>query len=120
MATARKPSKKSEGSTRKPRRKPATTPEEREKQLVASAMDLAEKKFRDGTASSQLICHFLKLGSSRESLEQKYLEERTKNLEAKTEAIHSEAHAEELYKNAIEAMRLYNGQEPTENIFPDD
>lgn len=80
------------------------------------AMDKAEEKLRDGTASSQLICHFLKLGSSREAKEQEFLDSRNRNLEAKTEAIHSAARIEELYQEAIDAMRLYNGKQNEEDV----
>lgn len=109
MTTRKKSSESPKKSTRKPRRRPATTPEEKEKRLIGMAMDLAEEKLADGTASSQLVCHFLKLGSSREALEQENLRERTTNLQAKTEAIHSDARIEELYKNAMDAMRVYTG-----------
>ena len=58
----------SSGSSTRMRR--ALSPEAREQQLVAMATDLAEKQLRDGTASSQVITHYLKLGSTRERLEQ--------------------------------------------------
>ena len=78
-------------------------------------MDKAEEKLRNGTASSQLICHFLKLGSTREQKELEYLDEKTKNIGAKTEALYSSAHVEELYENAINAMKVYNGYKAEED-----
>lgn len=89
--------------------KPALTPEAREKQLIALSIDLAERQLLEGTASSQVITHFLKLGSSKEQLEMK-----TKQLEqdlivAKTESLKSSKHIEELYANALEAMSRYSG-----------
>ena len=95
-----------------PRRRPATTPEGRENQLIALAVDLAEKQMRAGTASAQVISHYLKLGSTREQLEQERLSRENELLAAKAEQIASSAKIEELYKGAIDAMRSYSGQEP--------
>lgn len=91
------------------RSKPALSPEARENQLIAYATNLAEKQLREGTASSQVIVHYLKLGSSKEKLEKKLLAEQVKLAEAKTEAIQSAQRVEELYANAIKAMNVYSG-----------
>ena len=96
------------GSSRKMR--PALTPEARENQLVSLAVDLAEQQLRDGTASSQVITHYLKLGSTKERLEKEKLEEENKLLRAKTESIQSQKKVEELYLEALNAMRSYAGQ----------
>jgi hypothetical protein len=98
----------------KPQRPPATTPEGREHQLIALAMDVAEKQMREGTASSQVITQFLKLGSSRERLEQDKLAQETAWNAARIEAMASQARVEELYNEALNAMRSYAGQEPME------
>ena len=87
---------------------PAVTPEERENQMIALAMDLAEKQLRDGTASSQLISHFLKLGSQKEQVAKEKTEKEIELISAKTESYKSTAHIEELYKEAIEAMKSYS------------
>lgn len=89
--------------------RPASTPEGRENQLIALAVDLAEQQLRDGTASSQVITHYLKMGSSKEKLEREKLEEENKLLRAKTEQLQSQKHVEELYANAIKAMQRYSG-----------
>lgn len=99
--------KSSSGSTRKMR--PALTPEARELQMISLAVDLAEQQLRDGTASSQVITHYLKLGSSKEKLERERLEEENKLLRAKTEALKSQERIEEIYGNAIKAMQKYSG-----------
>lgn len=101
---------KNEESPPKPRRPPATTPEARENQLIALAVDLAEKQLIRGTASSQVIAHYLKLGSTREKKEQELLEKQKELMEAKTESIHSGKKIEELYMNALNAMRNYSGR----------
>lgn len=93
------------------RRAPATTLEAREKQLVSLAVDLAERQLSDGTATSQVITHYLKLGSTRDKLEQEILIEQKKLLVAKTEAMASSQRVEVLYKDALNAMRNYSGQE---------
>lgn len=96
-------------------RRPALTPEARENQMISLAVDLAEKQLEEGTASSQVITHFLKLGSSKERLEREKLEEENKLLRAKTENLQSQKRVEELYAEALTAMRRYSGQGEPEN-----
>lgn len=91
-------------------RRPAMTPDARENQMINLAVDLAEKQLEEGTASSQVITHFLKLGSSKERLEREKLEEENKLLRAKTENLQSQKRVEELYEEALAAMRRYSGQ----------
>ncbi len=91
------------------RRPPATTPEGRENQLIALAVDLAEKQLSEGTAASQVISHYLKLGSSRERLEQERLNNENDLLRAKKEMMESAQRIEVLYGEALEAMRSYSG-----------
>ena len=90
--------------------RPATTPEARENQLISLAVDLAEKQLIDGTASSQVITHYLKLGSTKERIEREILEKQKALIEAKTENLQSAKRIEELYTNAINAMKNYSGQ----------
>ena len=92
------------------RRAPATTPEARENQLIALAVNLAEKQLSEGTASSQVITHYLKLGSTTERIEKEILEQQKELIQAKTDSIKSAKKVEELYKNALDAMRSYTGQ----------
>lgn len=94
---------------KKPRGRPATSPEEREEELISLAVDLAEQQLRDGTASTQVIVHYLKLGSTRGIAEQKMLEKRTDLLEAQTESLQSSKKVEELYTEAMEAFQRYSG-----------
>ena len=89
--------------------RPASTPEAREKQLVAMAVDLAERQLREGTASSQVITHYLKIGSTKEQLENELKIEQKKLMEAKTQSLQSSQRIEELYKNALDAMQGYSG-----------
>ena len=89
---------------------PVLTPEAREQQMVSLAIDLAEKQLREGTASSQVITHYLKLGSSKEKLEKEILQEQKKLVVAKTSAIEAQERVETLYADAIKAMRTYTGQ----------
>lgn len=92
-----------------PRQIPARSPEARENQMIALAVDLAEKQLIEGTASAQVITHYLKLGTLKEQLEREKLEKENELLKAKTEAIQSAQRVEELYSNALEAMRKYSG-----------
>ncbi len=97
-----------------PRRPPGTTPEARENQLISAAVDLAEKQIREGTASSQVISHYLKLGSSRERLEQERIRHENELLTAKAEMMASQKKVEEMYALALVAMKSYSGQEEGE------
>lgn len=90
------------------RSSPASTSAGREAQLVSLAMDVAEEQLRNGTASSQVITHFLKLGTENAKLERERLMHENLLLQARTEQIQSTKESGELYANAIEAMRRYS------------
>lgn len=107
--------KKTPGSPLARKHVPATTPEARERQLIALAVDRAEQQLLDGTASSQVITHFLKLATEKERLEKEKLERENELLRAKTEALQAEKTKEELYRNAIAAMRRYSGYDGDED-----
>ena len=88
----------------------ANTIEGRENQLIALAIDRAEQQIRDGTASSQVLVHYLKLGSTRERVERQLLEQKMELEAVKAEAIKSQKRVEELYAGALSALRKYSGQ----------
>ncbi len=100
----------------KRRRRPARTVEARENQLIDAAVDLAEKQLSDGTASAQVITHYLKLGSTKERLEKEKLANENELLRAKTEALQSAKRIEDLYANALNAMRSYGGTKEEDNV----
>ena len=110
------PARRRSSEPKQPRHRPATTLEGRENQVVAAAIDLAERQIQEGTASSQVITHFLKLGSTREQLEQERLQHENELTRVKIEAIESQKRVEELYKEALEAMRSYAGDIPESNV----
>lgn len=91
------------------RSRPAISIEARENQLISLAVDLAEKQLREGTASSQVITHYLKLGSTKERIEKEILERQKELIEAKTKSLHSTERIEEMYAEAMDAMRMYRG-----------
>lgn len=106
-------------SKKRRRGRPATSPEVREDQVVSLAYDLAEKQLQEGTASSQVITHFLKMGTKREALEQQRLTNENKLIEEKVASLASARRVEELYSEALEAMRSYSGQaQPMEELEP--
>lgn len=94
--------------------RPALTPEARENQMISLAVDLAEQQLRDGTASSQIITHYLKLGSTKERIEREILEKQKELISAKTETLKSAKRIEELYDSAIKAMKSYSGSDRVE------
>lgn len=91
---------------------PATTPFAREQQLASMSYDLAEAQLKDGTASSQVMTHFLKMGSSREVLEQERMRHEISLMEAKKEHMQSMERQEELFAAALLAMTTYRGESP--------
>lgn len=100
---------------KKVKKRPALSPEARENQLIYYATNLAEQQLLDGTASAQVITHYLKLGSSKERLEKERLEEENKLLRAKTKAIEAGEDAKAVYESVLNAIRVYSG-----NGDPDD
>lgn len=115
MARARKAS----SSTRERVSAPGRTLEARENQLILLATDLAEQQLRDGTASSQVIAHYLKLGSTRERLEQERIRHENELSSAKSEKIRSDRHYEQLLEEAFAAFRTYSGQDEEEDYYED-
>lgn len=93
----------------KVKRAPATTLESRENQLISLAVDLAEEQLSAGTASSQVITHYLKLGSTKERIEKEILEKQKELITAKTDALKSAKNVEALYAEALGAMKKYSG-----------
>jgi hypothetical protein len=106
------PARRRRTESKEARRRPATTPEARENEMISLATDLAEEQIRAGSASSQVISHFLKLGSTRERLEQQRLEHENELTRVKIEQIESQKRVEELYLEALTAMRSYSGNLP--------
>ena len=94
----------------KPPLRPALTPEGRENQLISLSMDLVEQRLRDGTATSQEVVHFLRLGSPRNRLEEMKLKKEIELLEAKKSDLESREKVEELYSEAMKAFGIYSGQ----------
>lgn len=103
--------KKNENNRKVQKTRPAMTPEARENQIIAMAIDLAEEQIANGTASSQVITHFLKLGSSRAELEKQKLIEENKLLQAKTDDINNRKRYDELVEEAMNAFKIYSGQQ---------
>lgn len=90
--------------------KPVSSPQAQESRCIALANDRAEQRLRDGTATSQEICYFLKLGSPTAQLEKQIKEEELKLIKAKTEAIRAEKDSIKMYQEAMEAFGVYSGK----------
>lgn len=102
---------KSTSSSSKSTIRPALTPENAENQCISLAMDLVRQRLIDGTASSQETTHFLKLGSMKARVELEKLEADRDLAVAKKEQLQSQKKMEEMYAEAIKAMRGYSGQD---------
>lgn len=108
---------KAASSNPSPPMRPALTPEARENQMIALAMDLVEQRLRDGTASSQETTHFLKAASNKHKLELERLRLENKLVEAKTKAIENAEEVKVLYEEALRAMRRYGGHGDEEEVY---
>lgn len=86
-----------------------STPEAMENEMIAASMNLAYQQLLDGTASSQIVCHFLKLGTEKARLENERLIYENELLKSKKERIDSDIRQSEMFEEAIEAMKLYSG-----------
>lgn len=86
------------------------TAEGKESQLINLAMKLAEKKLRDGTASSQIITHFLGLATAKAQLEAEKLKADVKLSSAKVDKINSDRDMKNIYEQVIDAMKKYQGE----------
>ena len=102
---------KSVNTTNKVKRRAAMSPEARENQLISEAVDLAEEQILNGTASSQVITHFLKLGSRKEQLEREKLENENELLRTRIKALESSEKSEEMYAKVLRAIKEYSGRE---------
>lgn len=106
---------KNKSNSRTRRDRPALTNEARQNQLIAKAWNLAEKQLDEGTASSQTINTFLKLGTIQAQAELEKLKLENELVKAKTEALRSAEHLEVLMKEAMKAFSVYSGSdEPSE------
>ncbi len=94
---------------------PALTPEARENQMIALAVDVAEQQLRKGTASSAIIVHYLKLATVKSQVELEKLKKENELLEAKTKSLESSQHSEQLYHQALKAFSSYSGKESGED-----
>ena len=115
--------KVAESSQTLPPMRPALTPEARENQMISLAMDLAERRLRDGSASSQEVTHFLKIAANKEidAINMKLAQKELELKEAKRQAVESQAKMEELYSEALKAMQRYsgNGSDETDDEYKD-
>lgn len=113
--------RKVETSEETPRRtRRASNPDAREKEMIALAMDYAEKQMKEGKASSQVVTHFLKLATEREKTERKILRLQEKLVKAKTDVYKSNAETSKMYQKAIDAMRKYSGNGDDDDYDDDD
>jgi hypothetical protein len=105
------PSRNEEEPEETLRRQTATNPEDREQQMVHYADQLAERQLREGTASAQVITHYLKLGSAKEGLEREKIRHENLRLEAQVAQIKAQAGTAELYEKVLGALKIYTGSD---------
>lgn len=94
--------------------RPSINPEVRETQLIALAIDRVEQRLLDGTATSQEIIHYLRLGSQKEKLEMEKLKHENELLKAKTDAINAEKESAKMFAEAMAALTSYRMPEEEE------
>lgn len=86
---------------------PATSPEARENQMIALAIDEAERQMREHTASPLIITHYLKLGSIKGQIEKEILERERELVTAKTDSLKASQKSEAFYNEVLSAMSSY-------------
>lgn len=113
--------RKQSTSGRRRKMRPALDPDARENQLISLATDVAEQQLLDGTASAQVITHYLKLGTAKARLEKKMLEEQVELIKAKTQSYRSMEETEAAIKEAVAAMKRYQGSafDDSEEVYDD-
>lgn len=89
------------------KRAPALDPDAREAQLINLAMNRAEEQLQAGTASSQVITHFLRLATEKTKLERDKIAAEVALANAKVDAIRAQQTSEQMYQEALEAFRSY-------------
>lgn len=99
---------------------PSRTEQEEEKRAIGLAMDLAIEQMRKGTASSQIITHFLKLGSIKEQAELEKTLNEIELLKAKKKAIEYAEEQEKKYEEVVRAINTYSGKDSEWETVEDD
>ena len=97
----------------------AISPQARENQIISAAYDLAERRILNGTASSQEIIHFLRMGSEKEKLERTKLQEENRLLRQKTKSLEASSNIEQLLKDGLNALNHYRANDREDDIFED-
>lgn len=95
------------------------SPESVENKNIALAVRLAERQLSEGTASTAVITHYLRLATEREKLAQEKLRVESDMLRAKASALNAQARSEEMYIAAREAFGTYVSDATLEGA-PDD
>lgn len=108
--------KKLEETAPKSKVRPPITAEGHEKYMIRLAEDLAEKQLKDGTASAMVMCHYLKLGTTRAEAEAERLKNENLLLEAKTRNLNEDKHTKEFYQEVINAIKKYGGHEDEDDV----
>jgi hypothetical protein len=85
------------------------SPEADENQLISLSIDAAKKMLVEGTAPTSIVLHYLKLATTRERMEREMMATQKELMEAKKQALESQAKVEQLYADAMKAMQRYSG-----------
>lgn len=101
-------------------RRPSTSPEEKEGRCIAKAYERAEEQLERGTASSQIIAHFLKQGSPSEKLKREQLQKQNDLLDAKIKAYNSMSDSAEAMNEVLKAFKSYSGQTIEDEEFDEE
>lgn len=96
-------------TAKKSGRAPAMSVEANDNEMISLANKCAREQLRNGTASSQIICHYLKQGSERERLAVEQARADLELTRAKTKAIESSERIESMFAKALSAFSDYRG-----------
>lgn len=102
--------KKVGGTNTEVNRPPAMTAEGHQNYMISLAMSCAEKQMKEGSASSAVICHYLKLASKKEDIELEKAKAELELMRAKTKQIESQEASDRMYAEALRSLGLYKGE----------
>lgn len=87
-----------------------------EKRLIAKAYAEAERRIDNGTATSEMICLFLKAGSNKHYIDEQKTQAELDYTRAKVDLVRSQIKTEEMIVAAMDAMKMYQGVDDVSDV----
>lgn len=91
---------------------PPLSDKDHEAKLISLTLQMAEQQLIDGTASSQVMTHFLRLGSIRSKVELEKLRLENNLLTEKIQSEKMGQQLKEMFQDVMESLRDYQAPPP--------